>query len=190
LSIKFEQRKIGGNNTMKRITGFFIEQEILVLSLFLLTAQTIFSQPTSNSGSSDNVENVNYTVSNGRVFISYDLRGDKDQLYKVFLALRRTNDKSFAYIPKTVSGDIGEGHFAGINKGIVWEIKNDFPDGISGEDFYFIVQAEKVESGSNILMWAGIGVAAVAAAVTYIIVGGSKGTNSSNSSFPPPPGRP
>ncbi len=175
---------------MKRITRFLIKPGILSLSLFLLIVQNVFSQSASSNSNSDNVENVNYTVSNGKVFVSYNLPGNSSQLYKVSLTLRKANDKNFVYIPQTVSGDIGEGRFAGSNKSIIWKIVNDFPNGISGEDFYFVVQAEKVEEGSNMLMWAGIGIAAVAAAVTYIIVGTSKGTNNSNNSFPPPPGRP
>ncbi|NJD22513.1 MAG: hypothetical protein FIA82_07560 [Melioribacter sp.] len=175
---------------MKRIKKFLIKPGIFSLSLFMLTVQTVFSQSISNNSNSDNVENVHYTVTNGKVFVSYDLLGNSDQSYKVSLTLRKADNKSFVYIPKTVSGDIGEGRFAGNNKGIIWEIKNDFPDGISGEDFYFVVQAEKVEGGSNIFMWAGIGIAAIVATVTYIIVGSSRDANNPKSSFPPPPGRP
>lgn len=174
---------------MRQKIRSFSKGKIVVL-LFLLTLQTGYPQSNSNTGNSENVEHVSYTVSDGKILVSYDLMGDSEQLYNVSLILRKTGDKNFNYIPKTVSGDIGEGHFAGINKRITWEIKNDFPNGISGEDFYFIVQAEKLKDGSNILTWVGIGVAAVAAAVTTIIVSGSNSTNNSKSSFPPPPGRP
>ena len=179
-----------GKIVMKRINRFFISPVKFSLMLILITVHAVFSQSVSNKSGEDNVENVHYTVSNGKILVSYDLLGNSDKLYNVSLTLRKATNKSFVYIPKTVSGDIGEGHFAGKDKGIIWEIKNDFPNGISGDDFYFIVQAAKVEEGTNILMWTGIGIAAVAAAVTYLITGSTKDTNNPKSSFPPPPGRP
>ncbi|OGU33795.1 MAG: hypothetical protein A2068_10985 [Ignavibacteria bacterium GWB2_35_6b] len=174
---------------MKREKISSIKTGIITITLFLLISQASISQSLSNNNSEDIVENVNYTISNGDVFVKYDLLGDSDQLYKVSVVLKSESSKDLTYTPRAVSGDIGEGHFAGKNKQIVWKIKNDFPNGLPGDDFYFVVQAEKINESSNIIMWAGIGVAAVAAAITYIIVGGNESGNP-GSSFPPPPGRP
>lgn len=181
-----------GKNVMKRIINFFIQPGIITLALFLLTARASLPQSLLNNSGDNIVDNVNYTVSNGTVYVTYNLFGESDQLYKISLILKRESDKDMAYVPRAVSGDIGEGNFAGQNRQIIWEMKNDFPDGLVGDDFYFAVQAEEINESSNILMWAGVGVAAAAAALAYIIVGGeseSSGGNSSGS-FPDPPGRP
>jgi len=178
---------------MKKKTKYFQKLALITILFFLLITLTALPQTVSTGKNTDIIENVNYTVSNEKVFVSYDLLGESDQIYKVSLMLRSVGSKDVIYVPKTVSGDIGEGHFAGKGKQIIWDIKKDFPEGLSGEDYYFIVQAEEINSSSNILMWAGIGVAAVAAIVTYVVVGGDdNGSSKTNpeSSFPQPPGRP
>jgi len=125
------------------------------------------------------------------ISVTYDLLGSTDQLYKVSLILKRAGSKDLVYYPKSVSGDVGEGRFGGKDKKIIWKMKDDFPGGLSGSDFYFVVKAESIESGPNILLWAGVGVAAIAAVATYLIVGGENGTTTDqNNSFPMPPGRP
>lgn len=165
----------------------FITPGIFLL-VFLFAAEPALSQNTSSS-ESVLVENVSYAVSGGKIFIKYDLLGSNDQAYNVSLALKRSSSDNIIYVPKTVSGDIGEIHSAGKDKQIIWEIKNDFPQGLSGEDYYFVVQAEKIDESSNFLTWAGIGVAAIVTAVTYLIIGKNDSDNP-ESSFPPPPNRP
>ena len=181
-----------GDIVIKKKRKFFNAVELLTFILILLSTQMGVSQTDPDNNSSEIVDNVNYSVADDKVIVTYDLLGDPDQLYKVSLILRRTSSKDVMYIPKTVSGDIGEGHYSGKGKRIVWNIKEDFPGGLSGQDFYFMIRAVKIESGPDILLWTGIGVAAVAAVATYLIVGSESGSDSGNSSgsFPLPPGRP
>ncbi len=139
------------------------------------------------------VENVHYAVSNGDVIINYDLMGLPNQKYKVTVELRRGSDSSFSYVPKILSGDVGVGKFAGKGREIIWDFNQEFPDGLPGKDYYFVVSAQKISSSPPILTWIGMGAAAVAATATYLIISkknGSLASGSSGVSFPPPPGRP
>jgi len=73
----------------------------------------------------------------------------------------------------------------------VWAISQEFPEGLQGSDFYFVVQAEEVGQApsSQIMTWIGSGVAVLAAAATYLILTNYKpGSNGpSSSGFPSPP---
>lgn len=137
------------------------------------------------------VSGVRFAVSGLQVTIRYDLRGDRNEKYKVSLVLRRRSDPSFRYLPKELSGDIGLGRYAGTDRKIVWNMRNEFPQGLQGNDFYFVVNANEVERkrSAGILTWIGAGAVAVAAVVTYLMVMHS-GSPTSPASFPIPPGRP
>src|SRR5204862_6931124 len=125
--------------------------------------------------------------------IHYDLVAPADAGYIVSVFLKKESNRAFSYSPRNLAGDAGEGKFAGAGKRVVWDIKKEFPQGLTGADFYFVVNVTPVESGSNILLWVGAGVAAVAAGVAAVLLfskasddqpGGSSG------GFPSPPGRP
>ena len=139
------------------------------------------------------VENVHYTVNNGSIIIRYDLMGLPNKNYKVTVELRKESDSSFFYVPKIVSGDIGIGKFAGKGREITWAFNQEFPDGLPGKDYYFVVSAQELSGSPRFLTWIGMGVAAVAATATYLIISKKNARPYSGSpgvSFPPPPGRP
>jgi hypothetical protein len=176
---------------MMRTKKLFTGTGKLIITLFLFYTQTIVSQP-EGTKSSDIVENVKYNVVNGRVMINYDLEGNADETYKVFLTLRRTGNSNIIYTPISVSGDIGEGHFAGSGRQIIWDMSKDFPEGLSGEDYYFVINATETSSSISSLVWIGIGVAAAAGAVAAFIFShnGNGSSQEKVPSFPMPPGRP
>jgi len=139
------------------------------------------------------VENVHYTVDNGSVIINYDLLGIPNKKYKITVELRKGSDSAFSYVPRILTGDVGIGMFAGRNRQIVWALDQEFPDGLPGKDYYFVVHAVEINNNSKFLTWLGVGAAAVVATATYIIVSKKSYTQSpfsQNVSFPPPPGRP
>ncbi|MFI5236317.1 MAG: hypothetical protein ACHQLA_00085 [Ignavibacteriales bacterium] len=177
-------------------TKYFLKSWVVMLFSFtLMIVQPVIPQSTSGDKEGDIAENVKFTVINKKIYINYDLPGNSNQLYDVSLILKRISNSEAVYEPITVSGDIGEGRHGGKNKLITWDMQKDFPGGLSGEDFYFVVRAEKITEESNLLMWAGIGLATVAAVVTYVVVGGAETESSEqdpggSGSFPPPPGRP
>jgi hypothetical protein len=164
------------------------------LVFFLLTAGTDISITQVQNKSGNIVENVSHSVSNEDIIITYDLNGTTEQFYEVKLILRRSNHSNFRYVPQALTGDVGEGYFAGTGKKIIWKIEKDFPSGLPGDDYYFEVMVKEISSSSNIFTWVGAGIAAAAAAViTYIVINSSSSSDEGNggsSGLPPPPGRP
>ena len=139
----------------------------------------------------EQVQNVRFEISGTRIVILYDLQGSASETYVVKVTLKRTSSTTFAYIPKIVSGDIGEGKLHGKNRRIVWDILREFPQGLAGDDFVFEITAVLIPSGSNAWLWIGGGAAVVGGAAILLLKGTSKtaGTTS-ETGFPQPIGRP
>ena len=140
------------------------------------------------------VRNVRYEVTGELVRIYYDLVGPLDKVHKVALYLRRQGDSAFAYRPVYLTGDVGSIVFPGEKGRITWDFLKDFPEGIKGDDFYFTVEAEMVQTpGINPLYyWIGGGVAVVGGVLAIVLL--SKGSEPppppAQGGFPTPPGRP
>ncbi|HEY6950800.1 MAG TPA: hypothetical protein VI758_00250 [Bacteroidota bacterium] len=110
---------------------------------------------------------------------------------RVTVILRKESDPQFRYRPKRVTGDVGIVHSGGKDKRIVWDIAREFPDGIDGNDFYFIVEAEFASQGTSAMWWIGGGAAAVAGGIAaFLLSSGTKPNSQSPGSYPLPPGRP
>ncbi len=139
------------------------------------------------------VRNVRYEVAGELVRIYYDLVGPLDKVHRVALFLRRVGDSTFAYRPVYLTGDVGSIVFPGEKRRITWDFLKDFPEGVRGDDYYFTVEAEMVETpGINPLYWIGGGAAVVGGVLAIVLL--SKGDKTEPpppvTGFPPPPGRP
>src|SRR5436190_8265263 len=109
----------------------------------------IFLSGVVYAGEKPEIANVRFESVNDKVIVHYDLSGPQDIEYKIGLFLKRDTRKTFAYTPKLVTGDIGQGHFAGRNRQIVWDAKKEFTAGLDSSDYYFEVSAEPVVSGGG-----------------------------------------
>jgi hypothetical protein len=78
------------------------------LLFFIFTTSSLLSQ----------ISNVRQTVENGRVIITYDLRGGADDRYNVTVTI--TNDNGFSANPKAVLGDLVQ-VAPGAGRSIWWE---------------------------------------------------------------------
>ena len=166
-----------------------------ILTCFILFQSSGYAElPLMNSTARKvKIENVHFGVENGNVIINYDLLGYPAKNYIVRIFLKKGNDVNYQYEPRIVSGDVGKGKFAGRNKRIVWAFNKEFPDGLPGKDYYFVVNAEELNKSPHLLAWIGVGMAAIAATATYMVVvkkSSLPNNNSPDISFPPPPGRP
>lgn len=166
----------------------------VVLLLIMLVLGGAGVTPAYSAGGQDQgaeVTDVRFTVSGMTVVVEYDLKGDPATKYAVSLVLRKRSDPSFRYLPQTLSGDVGLGRYAGNDRRIEWDVSREFPQGLQGTGYYFVVNAEEVGSNhsTGILGWIGAGAVAVAAVVTYAIVMHNHGPTSPES-YPAPPGRP
>jgi hypothetical protein len=143
----------------------------------LLVVQTLplsvaFGQPGATS-----IENVRFEVSADLVKIFYDLNAPIDKVHDVRVSLRRESDITFSYRPLNITGDVGTIVFPGQRRRIVWEYLKEFPDGLTGDDYYFVVEAEYIEpEGMSPWIWIGGGAAVVGGVVGLLLLGGKDTT--------------
>jgi len=138
------------------------------------------------------VRNVQYEVTGELVRIYYDLVGPLERVHKVTIFLRRERDTAFSYRPLYLTGDVGSVVFPGEKRRITWDFLKDFPEGMEGDDFFFTVEAEMVQTpGINPLYWIGGGAAVVGGVLAIVLLSkGGENPPVPSPSFPLPPGRP
>ena len=182
---------------LTRKTSLITVAFLMALTMLPQFSNKVLAAPPFLTADDDKVkiENVHYTVSDGRVIINYDLIGDPNNTYNVQLTLKRQNYDAYNYTPNKVSGDVGTGKFAGKNREIIWNVNDEFPQGLPYSDYYFIVTANESgkkgeSSGFFTFSWLKAGVVAAVAVATIIFISKNKKTGSSGSSLPGPPGRP
>jgi hypothetical protein len=164
----------------------------VVLAVALLAEALPVALRAGQEGTST-VESVRFDVAGDLIRIYYDLNAPIDKVHAVRLMLRRESDIVFLYHPLNLTGDVGTIVFPGQRRRIVWDFTKEFPEGLSGDDYYFIVEAENIEPESmSSWIWIGGG-AAVVVVVGIILL--SKGSDPTPPVpvpvvFPLPPSRP
>lgn len=155
---------------------------------FLLTAIMFwFNDITAQELS---VTNVNYTLVDGKIQISYDLNGEQQKEYEVSAFLRRETVPKFEVELKSAGGDIGKGQFAGKDKVIVWNFENDFNLDYSVEDYYFEIRVDKLGGGIAWYYYVGAAVGGAVVAVLTMMKGDDGGGNTTTTEVTQPPARP
>ncbi|MEJ2616311.1 MAG: hypothetical protein P8Z35_15240 [Ignavibacteriaceae bacterium] len=148
------------------------------------------------SGSAYSQERISTTFEaspDGKIFIYYQLNGDPEKEYDVSVVLKRTSVPSFELTPSDLSGNIGKGKFGdGSKKTIIWTLKPEEKNILNGEDFYFVVNADEVESGGGIPWYVYVGGAALAGGTAAVLLLNKKSDNTTTTetNFPLPPDRP
>jgi len=163
----------------------------VMAALFLVEAAPLCAMKAADH---PRFENIRFEVAGRMVYIYYDLVPPGDRTYNIRVTLRRGNDKAFQYKPVNVSGDVGPGVYPGVNRRIAWNISDEFPNGLEGEDLYFVVETDEPPSGGTPTgFFIAGGAVLVGGVVTAIILSKHSSTASAPpgvSGFPPPPGRP
>ncbi len=140
------------------------------------------------------LENIRFEVAGRMVYIYYDLIAPTDRTYTVRVTLRRGGNTSFQYKPVNVAGDVGSGVYPGVNRRIAWNISKEFPNGLEGEDLYFVVETDEPPGeGIPAGYFIAGGAVLIGGIVTAIILSNrtqNQPPSSGPSAFPPPPGRP
>lgn len=155
---------------------------------FLLTAIMFwFNDITAQELS---VTNVNCTLVDGKIQISYDLNGEQQKEYEVSAFLRRETVPKFEVELKSAGGDIGKGQFAGKDKVIVWNFENDFKLDYSIEDYYFEIRVDKLGGGIAWYYYVGAAVGGAVVAVLTMMKGDDGGGNTTTTEVTQPPARP
>lgn len=117
----------------------------LMLPIFLFFVET------PASGGDDRyeeirLEKIDTTWEGDTVVITYNLLAPLDKTYEVRLVMQRESDSTFKFFPKTVSGDIGKGKFAGKGRKIRWAHKQEAAQSFMGDDYYFVIVIKKTGS--------------------------------------------
>ena len=134
------------------------------------------------------VSNQEVRIEGEVALISFDLEATEGGTYLIAVELRRESDRSFSLVPSNLTGDIGEVKPGGAKKIIRWEYLKDFPFGLTGEDYYFRIEASR--PGGFPWLWVGLGSAAAAGAAVVILAGKSSAASAppgaSEMPLPPP----
>ncbi len=157
---------------------------LLALPLSIILSMKVFPQEKIKT---------TFDYSEGKIFVFYEFQGDKAKDYEVVISLKRTSDPSFVIVPNKLTGDIGEGKFAGKKCKIIWELNPDEEAQLEGEDFYFDVTANEILTGGGIPWYVFAGGAVLAGGTAAVLLLTKKSSDESNpptSSFPTPPIRP
>lgn len=135
---------------------------------------------------------VNYEPAPGKVLIHYTINADADQEYDVRVTVKRRSDASFQLVPADLTGDIGEGKFAGSSKTIIWKLNYRETQLLTGDDFYFDVSADRIES-SGIPWYYYVGGTLAAGGAAAVLLLGKKESSTepgTNGTRLTPPARP
>lgn len=150
--------------------------------------------PVLRPASSADIEGVDVRGEGDRVVITYDLTGTKKK-YKVDVALSNDGGRTFSLVPTALDGAVGKGIQPGQNKRIVWRLREDFPNGLSGGEYQVQVTARK-QGGGALYVVVGALVAGAGGTVALLMGGGGGDGDGGTiepptpTSFPAPPGRP
>jgi hypothetical protein len=172
----------------------FLRMKVLHLFLALLiVAEGIPVAYAARQDTGSSVDNVRFEVAGDIVRVSYDLNAPLDQVHAVRIVLYRETEPAFKYNPVNLTGDVGTIVFPGARRRIIWEFTKEFPEGLSGTDYYFVVEVEATQKESTDLWWwVGGGAALVGGVVTLLLLSPKAQTPPQPvpNEFPPPPGRP
>jgi hypothetical protein len=135
-------------------------------------------------------QNVRFQAVGTKIVIRFDVEGPQDRDCTVKLILKREQNQSFAHIPRATAGDIGEGRFVGKDREISWDILKEFPQGLEGDDYYFVVEVELISRGMSPLWYVGGGLAIVGGVAAFLLGKSSPASATATESFPKPIGRP
>lgn len=154
----------------------------LVLSLFLLS--------TFSLSQTAKISNITFEPVSTGIEISYDLEGDRDVEYEINVSLKRESISGFNFIPKSISGDVGKGKFAGKSRKMFWDVSKDYRIDEEVSDYYFLVSASVVKGGISWLYYVGAAVLGGGTAAVLLLGKDKKEESQTTAEIPNPPVRP
>jgi hypothetical protein len=121
-----------------------------------------------HNGDDVHVTNINWSIERDVIIIMYDLNAPTDNKYDISITLLREGVPTFSVAPRAVEGDMGQGYFAGTARTIKWHFRDDIPEGLYGEGYYFQIAVKPVSGG---LAWytVALGVAIVGGVVALLV---------------------
>lgn len=127
----------------------------LVMMFLVSSSFAVFSQEPA-------VQNVRFIQrADSKVEVTYDLIGNPAQKYAVRLSLVKSGSRAaFPISKESLSGSVGEAVSPGRGLRILWNLPKDYPRGLDGEGFVFIVEVYEMKRGGSAAPWliGGLGV--------------------------------
>ncbi|MFO7891375.1 MAG: hypothetical protein R6V04_13670 [bacterium] len=117
------------------------------------------------------IKNVSFTQMDEIIIIKYDLIGEMNKKYTIDISLSDNYGTSFRITPRTIRGDVGKGITPGRSKEIIWEMTEDYPNGLEGEGFVFAVDAALQKSGGGKTLYYLLGAGVVGGVVYFVTQG-------------------
>jgi hypothetical protein len=158
----------------------------LVMMFSVSSSSAVFSQEPA-------VQNVRFTQrADSNVEVTYDLIGNPAKKYSVRLSLVKSGSRAaFPISKESLSGNVGQAVSPGRRLIIIWNLPKDYPRGLEGEGFVFIVEVFEPKRGSSAKPWIIGGLTAVGGGVAILIAmsggGGGNGGGGAGAVLPLPP---
>lgn len=147
---------------------------LTVLLFWLISSSAVWSQEAA-------VQNVRFTQrADSNVEVTYDLTGNPAKKYSVRLSLVKSGSRAaFPLSREALSGNFGKAVSPGRGLRILWNLPKDYPRGLEGEGFVFIVEVYEQKRGGSSKPWIIGGLTAVGGGtIAFLLLRGST---------PPPP---
>ena len=129
---------------------------------------------------------IDYEVKGNKVEILYLLQADSSKEYEISLVVKRSLAENFIHRPIMLSGDIGVGKFAGVQRAIVWNLTQKEIETMQFDDLYFEIIADEISEASSWPWYYYATGAGIIATAIYLIIDVEKEITP----FPLPPGPP
>ena len=159
---------------------------LIIIACFLTSINFSFSQTADTVNV--NARNIKITTTSNQVTINYDINNSRRHTLQVSVLMKKKNDNSFKYIPKYLSGDVGEGIFHGRGRKIIWDTQKERLPLFNIDDYFFEITVTTIPTKDyNKWLWIGAGATAVVGGtVLYFILS----DDNTKKRMPQPPGRP
>jgi hypothetical protein len=96
---------------------------------------------------------LSWEIKDDIVVITYELFVPLDKTYDIHVVLRKRGDTNFWVVPEATEGDVGRLKYTGGWRWIRWDYKKDLEDGLTGEDYWFQINATEIADGGGISWW-------------------------------------
>ena len=169
---------------MQRETVVKSWQAVAAIILVFITSVAARAQELS-------VDNVRFQQRrDSKVIVKYDLIGDPSNRYTIRVSL--FDPRSRETVPldwRQLYGDVGESVKAGRGRRIGWDLLKDYPKGLHGDGYVFVIDVFANKSSNSALVWGGLGAAGAGALVYWLLSSGSQNPNT-EVDLPGPPALP
>lgn len=159
---------------------------LVLLSGFVLSCRS--NMDLADNSESPKIENFHFTQDDNLVTIHYDLiASPENSAFNVQLVLELNNGQFYEIPASSVSGEVGGNISPGTDKKIIWDVLEDFPQGLESDQIQFALNAWQPANNNRRWIYIAAGSLLIGGGISAAIM--LNGRNGS-SGLPAPPSRP